>query len=115
MSESKTTSSEIKFTVDLDENQVPEKMNWEASNTQNGDKMPCKALMVSVWDDDKKETLKIDLWTKEMPVDEMKIFFHQTLRSMADTFQKATGEDAISEDLRDYCAHFAEKMNILAS
>ena len=51
----------------------------------------------------------------EMPIDEMKIFFHQTMCSMADTFQKATGEEAISEALRDYCAHFAEKMNILAS
>ena len=115
MSENKITTSEIKFTIGLDENHVPEKMDWEASNMEDGTKKPCKALMVSVWDGDTQETLKIDLWTKEMPVDEMKIFFHQTLRSMADTFQKATGEEAISEDLRDYCAHFAEKMNILAS
>ena len=115
MSESKINTSEIKFRIGLDENHVPEKMEWEASNMADGGKKSCKALMVSVWDGETQETLKIDLWTKEMPIDEMKIFFHQTMCSMAATFQKATGEEAISEDLRDYCAHFAEKMNILAS
>lgn len=115
MSESKINTSEIKFNIGLDKNHVPEKIDWEASNMEDGGKKSCKAIMVSVWDGDAQETLKIDLWTKEMPIDEMKIFFHQTLRSMADTFNKATGEEAISEDLRDYCAHFAEKMNILTS
>jgi gliding motility-associated protein GldC len=33
-----------------------------------------KAIMLSVWDS-KVESMRIDLWTKEMPVDEMKIFF----------------------------------------
>ena len=58
-------------------------------------------------------TMKIDLWTKDMTVEEMKQFFHQTLLTMADTFEKATGETLICEDLRDYCYHFAEKMDIL--
>jgi hypothetical protein len=48
-----------------------------------------------------------------MTVDEMKQFFHQTLLTMADSFEKATGEGNICEDLRDYCYHFADKMNIL--
>jgi gliding motility-associated protein GldC len=57
--------------------------------------------------------MKIDLWTTEMTVEEMKVFFHQTLLTMADTFEKATGETNIVEDLRDYCYHFADKMNIM--
>jgi gliding motility-associated protein GldC len=48
--------------------------------------------MLSVWDSKSKESMRIDLWTKEMPVDEMKIFFHQTLVAMSDTFHRATGE-----------------------
>jgi len=48
-----------------------------------------------------------------MSIEEMKQFFHQSLLSMADTFEKATGENLVCEDLRDYCYHFAEKMNIL--
>jgi hypothetical protein len=48
-----------------------------------------------------------------MSVEEMKMFFHQTLLSMADSFEKATGETNIVEDLRDYCLHFADKMNVM--
>lgn len=104
--------SEIKIKVALDVNNVPEKMNWSASDAgvENQD---CKALLLSVWDSKEKNALRIDLWTKDMSIDEMKIFFHQSLMTMADTFEKATGETNISEDLRDYCYHFAEKMKII--
>jgi hypothetical protein len=36
--------------------------------------------MLSVWDS-KRERMRIDLWTKEMPVDEMKIFFSSDFSS----------------------------------
>ena len=105
-------NSKIELNVELDENRVPEKLTWSA---QDGGVVneEAKAVMLSVWDSKAQETLKIDLWTKDMPVDEMKQFFHQSLLTMADSFEKATGEHLISEDLRDYCYHFAEKMNIL--
>jgi gliding motility-associated protein GldC len=70
-------------------------------------------MMLSVWDGKDQNALRIDLWTKEMSIEEMKIFFHQTLMTMADTFEKATGEKNICEDMRDYCMHFAEKMKII--
>lgn len=103
--------AEIKFNVELDESNIPEKISWQA--TDSGDTLQeCKSMMLSVWDHERQNTLRIDLWTKEMPVDEMKRFFHETLLTMAETFQRATGEKAIMEDLKDYCAHFAEKMEI---
>jgi len=71
------------------------------------------AFLLSLWDPNEKNTMKIDLWTKDMSIEEMKQFFHQSLLSMADTFEKATGENLICEDLRDYCYHFAEKMKIM--
>ena len=69
-------TSEIKFLVELDENRVPEKLTWTA---QDGgvDAEEAKAMMLSIWDGKAKETLRIDLWTKEMPVDEMKLFFQK--------------------------------------
>ena len=112
MTKSNTTKSEIKFTISLDENQVPQTIDWEATGSENDGIKSCKAILTSIWDANDKSTLKIDLWTKDMPVDEMKIFFHQTLLSMADTFEKATGEEAITGVLRDYCMHFAEKLNL---
>ena len=106
-------TSEIKFTITLDENKLPVAINWEA--TDSNDKSECKAIMLALWDKNEQNTLRIDLWTKEMMVDEMKQFFHQNLLSVGDTFKRATGEEKIIGDLQDYCAHFAEKMNIKQS
>lgn len=104
-------TSEIKLTVGLDENRVPEKLNWSA---QDGGVVneEAKAMMLSVWDSKNQESLKIDLWTKDMPVDEMKVFFHQTLVTMADTFMKATQDEKMTATMRDFCEYFAEKLEI---
>lgn len=108
-----TKTSEIKFIVELDENRIPEKLSWTA---QDGgvDAEEAKAMLMSVWDANAKETLRIDLWTKDMPVDEMKQFFHQTLVAMADTFQRATADEKMSDTMRDFCDYFAEKMELKA-
>lgn len=105
-------TSKIEVNIGLNENNLPVAMKWTAPDGGMTD-APAKAVMLSLWDPKENNTMKIDLWTKDMSVEEMKQFFHQTLLTMADTFQKATGEQNISEDLRDYCYHFAEKMNIL--
>lgn len=102
-------SSDIKIQVGLDENNIPESLNWEASDTEEKAN-EAKAILMSIWDPKKKETLRIDLWTKEMTVDEMKHFFHQTLVSMSDTLERATNEDKMAGDMRDFCQHFAEKL-----
>ena len=73
--------SKITFTVGLDENRVPEQISWNAEDGGINNETS-KAVMLSVWDHKKKDTLRMDLWTKDMPVDEMKQFFHQTLVSM---------------------------------
>ena len=109
MSNSKT--SEIKIIVQLDENRIPEKLAWTA---QDGavDQEEEKAIMLSVWDSKTQETLRIDLWTKDMPVDEMKLFFHQTLLAMSDTFQRATQDEKMADTMKDFCDYFAEKMEL---
>ncbi|MCP4883213.1 MAG: gliding motility protein GldC [Flavobacteriales bacterium] len=104
-------SSEIKINVGLDENRVPEKLNWSADDGAI-ENMEAKALLLSVWDSSQKDTYKINLWTKEMPVNEMIQFFHQTLTSMADTFETATGDEKMSATMRDFCDYYAEKMGI---
>ncbi|MBT8237344.1 MAG: gliding motility protein GldC [Croceitalea sp.] len=104
-------TSEIKLKVGLDENRVPEELTWSA---QDGgiDNADAKAMMLSVWDSKNKESLKIDLWTKDMPVDEMKIFFHQTLVTMADTYMKATQDEKMTATMKDFCEYFAEKLDL---
>ncbi|MGC6429027.1 MAG: gliding motility protein GldC [Flavobacteriales bacterium] len=105
----KNKQSEIVVKVSLDENNVPEKLFWEASD--GGQELSeTKAAFLSFWDLKSKETLKIDLWTKEMEANEMKHFFYQTLLSMSDTLERAIGEDKMAADLRDFCHHFSQKL-----
>lgn len=105
-------TSKIAIDVSLDENKVPEKLHWTAADggIENEE---TKALLLSVWDSKAKEALRIDLWTKDMPVDEMKIFFHQTLSAMADTFYRATNDEKMTETMKDFCDYFAEKLELI--
>ena len=105
-------TAEIKLTIQLDDQNVPENIMWESTDAQNKEALPVKSMMLALWDPNYKNALRIDLWTKDMPIDEMKQFFYQTLQTMGECFLRATGETLIVEDLRDYCAHFAEKMEI---
>jgi len=104
-------TSEIRLKVGLDENRVPEELTWSAQDggVNNED---AKAMLLSVWDSKNQESLKIDLWTKDMPVDEMKVFFHQTLVTMADTFYKATQDEKMTATMKDFCEYFAEKLEL---
>ena len=104
--------TEIKLSIEPDENRVPERLVWNA--TEGGiTNEESKAFMLSVWDGNEKSTKSIELWTKEMPVDEMKIFFHQTLMSMSETFLRATGDEKMSATMKDFCDYFAEKLDLM--
>jgi gliding motility-associated protein GldC len=103
--------SKIEISVDLDDNKIPQKILWSAEDGNIKNK-ESKALFLSVWDSEKKESLRIDLWTKEMPLDEMKIFFHQTLVAMSDTFNRATQDEKMTATMKDFCDYFAEKLNL---
>ena len=108
-------TAEIKITVSLDDKNLPESILWYSSDSENTQELPCKSMILALWDQQYQNSLRLDLWTKDMPVDEMKRFFYETLMTMSDSFLKATGEKNIVEDLRDYCAHFAEKMELNAN
>ena len=104
-------TSEIKFQIKLDENKVPEKLFWSAEDGGINNE-ETKALLLSIWDSKHKESVRIDLWTKDMPVDEMKIFFHQTLVAMSKTFERATNDKKMAATMMDFCDYFAEKLDL---
>lgn len=108
---SNTIKSTIELTVELDENRVPEKLHWSAEDGGINNE-EAKAMMLSVWDQNQQETLRIDLWTKDMPVDEMQIFFHQTLVSMANAYKRATQDEKMYDTMKDFCDYFAEKLEL---
>ncbi len=101
----------ITIEVELDENHIPEKMMW---NAEDGgiEKEETKATMISVWDDKKSEALRIDLWTKDMTVDHMKMFIHQVMMSLANTYERATGEEDVAAWLDEVAEEFAQRSAI---
>lgn len=105
-------TKEINIKVELDKENVPTRINWSATDLDGFDEAACRSMMLALWDHSRKDTLRLDLWTKDMTVDEMKIFFHQTLVTMADTLEKAINDPRISGDMRDFCKYFAERMEI---
>lgn len=107
-----TNKKKINIEVELDNKNIPTDIKWHATDMGGGDEASCRAMLLSLWDHSRKDTLRLDLWTKDMTVDEMKIFFHQTLVTMADTLENSTKDDRISGDMRDFCAYFADKMDI---
>lgn len=105
-------SSEIKFKIGLDEDRVPETLEWSAED--GGIKhSPTRAAIISVWDPKTQETLRIDLWTKKMTTDEMKKFIHQSMMALADTLEKATNESESANEIRQFGKQLGQKMNLL--
>ena len=69
--------------------------------------------MLALWDQDENNTLRIDLWTKEMMVDEMKKFTCQNIITLADTFERSTGEQKIADEIREFGKEIAVKLGVL--
>lgn len=99
------SQSTITIDVTLDPNKVPQQINWKAGEKGND----AKALMLAFWDGTDKTALRIDLWTKEMMVDEMADFFYQTMMTMADTYQRATKQEELVNDIKTFAKDFYKK------
>ncbi len=101
--------STIKIDVLLDPNKVPEQINWQATDSNADMVQKAKAMCIAFWDGADKTAMRIDLWTKDMMVDEMADFYYQMLMSMADTFKRATQQNEISDDMKKFAKSFFEK------
>ena len=98
------TTSEIKLKITVDENQLPHKIEWEAPDANEGS--ICKSMMLALWDEKENNTMRIDLWTKDMMVDEMADFFYQNLMGMSDSYLRATQDKALAESFKTFAKTF---------
>ncbi len=106
--------SKIEIEIGLNEDKHPESIFWKSNDNPNGlDFTECKAFSLSVFDKEYKDTLKIDLWTTEMQVVEMDRFVFQTLRSLADTYHKATNNTELSNDMQLFVDYFGKQTGII--
>lgn len=103
--------SEINFKVTLDANNLPVRIDWNAPDA--GQSSSCKSAMLALWDEKENNTLRIDLWTKDMSVDEMKKFYLQNILTLTDTYLKATNDEATSAAVKDFFAEVGKKIGVL--
>lgn len=108
-----TKTSDITLRVALNAENVPVKIEWSASDRNDGALEECKAMAVALFDKEHRDTLRIDLWTKEMQVVEMDRFVYQILRSLGQTYLKATQNKDLAEDLGKFAHYFGEKTEIV--
>lgn len=108
----KTTTITIK--VGLDANNVPTKLDWSSDDNPETDQGgECKAFLLSLFDKEHRDTLKIDLWTTEMQVIEMDRFFYQSMKGLADTYMRATKNTDLANQMRQFVEHFGKTTEIL--
>lgn len=101
--------STINIEIDLDENKVPQQINWMATDSTADMMQPAKSMMVAFWDGADKSALRIDLWTKDMMVDEMADFYYQNMMGMADTYLRATQNQELVTDMKEFAKAFYKK------
>jgi len=99
----------IHFDIILDEKSIPESIVWDASD-KPGDPEHTKSISVAVWDDKEKNAMCLDLWTKEMPVLEMKKFYLDTMAGMAQSLLTATGDQTMSSAINSLCEELGDKL-----
>ncbi len=111
MADSNKRDSEIKFNITLDKDNMPEKITWQAEEGGAQQPKECKSIMLSMWDAAERDTLKIDLWTKDMTMDDMDTHFFQTLISMAQSYERAVQTNLVVPEMERFCQHLAEKIS----
>jgi gliding motility-associated protein GldC len=103
------TKSKIVFDVELDKDHVPEKISWSATDNPQGEvATETKAVSISLWDQAQKQSLRIDLWAKDMPVDEMKRFYIESLAGIGDSVKRSTGDEGMAQKIHELCEQLVE-------
>lgn len=108
-----TKSSKIQLEVILDEQNVPEKIFWSAEDSSNLKPTEAKGVLISIFEKESLDTLKLDIWTKEMQIIEMDRFMYQTLNALCDTYQKATNNSQLANEFKSFINYFGETTEII--
>ncbi len=101
--------STITIDVLLDAHKVPEQINWNATDSSTEMTQKAKAMCIAFWDGADKTAMRIDLWTKDMMVDEMADFYYQMMMGMADTFNRATHQQEMTDNMKQFARSFFEQ------
>jgi gliding motility-associated protein GldC len=104
-------TSEISFKVTVDDNHLPVNIEWEAKDA--GERSNSKSVMIALWDTKENNTMRIDLWTKDMSIDEMKKFYIQNVMTLTDTYIRATNDEATAKEVKALFSEIGKKIGVL--
>lgn len=102
-------TSDITFSIQLDSNNIPDRMTWHASD--NPDEAPpqeIRSLAIAIWDHANRGTMKIDLWTKEMEVPDMKRFIIDSIGGLGESLKTSTGDPFMHAEIVALCDRLTE-------
>jgi gliding motility-associated protein GldC len=105
-------TAEIRLTVDLDADNVATRIQWQAAEAPGGGPAACQSMMLSLWDSDRKATAAIDLWTRDMTIEDMNVFFYQVLHKMADTYLRATKNESMAQTIHEFGNRFGDGLGL---
>ncbi len=108
-------TAEIKLTIDLDADNLPTHIEWEATEARDAGPVPCQSVMLSLWDSEKQTTAAIDLWTKGTSIEDMNLYFYQVIHKMADTYLRATKNEEIANTIHAFGDDFGAALGLLQS
>jgi gliding motility-associated protein GldC len=100
--------STIQFSIELDDNNIPEKIEWDATDKPETGFSETKAIGIALWDQAQKNTMRIDLWAKDMPVDDMKRFYIDCLGGLSQSVLSSTGDEYIANEMTTLCDRLAK-------
>jgi gliding motility-associated protein GldC len=105
--------SVISIEVNLDKDNIPNKIQWTAASPEGPVTRESKAMLLSFFDKETLETYKIDLWTTDMQIAEMDRLMFHSLKALAEAYFKATNNQELSNHMRSFVQYFGEFTGII--
>ena len=108
----KSRKAEIKLTIMLDADKLPTHIEWSATDSRSDRPQTCQSMMLSLWDAQKRSTAAIDLWTHEATIEDMNLYFYQVFHKMADTYRRATKNEAVADSIHRFGDEFGATLGL---
>jgi len=101
-------TSEIRLAVHSGADGVTD-IRWKADDAPEPGEQAAEAMILALWDGERRNAMRIDLWTPRLTVDDMNDFVYQTLLSLADSYRRATGNDDLMLEIKGFARAFAQR------
>jgi gliding motility-associated protein GldC len=101
-------TSDIRIRVGTNPEGV-QSIHWEADDGLEGGVQVAQAMILALWDPEQRNAMRIDLWTPGFTVDDMNDFVYQTLLSLADSYVRATNNQDLMLEIKNFARTFAQR------